>query len=149
MNIIELVRQLLTDYPHMSEFTNNIHVDFTASDEKSDFGLSSTGDSKIKEDILGNQTRRHSFVLYAVNQAFNDYDRLANSTFLLELSHWLENIDQGEYQIEETINQSIYKGTLQSIECANAMMYQIPTGDIQNGVMYQLQLYATYTLGKE
>ena len=126
MNIIELVRQLLTDYPHMSEFTNNIHVDFTDSDEKSDFGLSSTGDSKIKEDILGNQTRRHSFVLYAVNQAFNDYDRLANSTFLLELSHWLENIDQGEYQIEETINQSIYKGTLQSIECANAMMYQIP-----------------------
>lgn len=149
MNIIELVRQLLTDYPHMSEFTNNIHVDFTDSDEKSDFGLSSTGDSKIKEDILGNQTRRHSFVLYAVNQAFNDYDRLANSTFLLELSHWLENIDQGEYQIEETINQSIYKGTLQSIECANAMMYQIPTGDIQNGVMYQLQLYATYILGKE
>lgn len=149
MNIIELVRQLLTDYPHMSEFTNNIHVDFTDSDEKSDFGLSSTGDSKIKEDILGNQTRRHSFVLYAVNQAFNDYDRLANSTFLLELSHWLENIDQGEYQIEETINQSIYKGTLQSIECANAMMYQIPTGDIQNGVMYQLQLYATYALGKE
>ena len=149
MNIIELVRQLLTDYPHMSEFTNNIHVDFTDSDGKSDFGLSSTGDSKIKEDILGNQTRRHSFVLYAVNQAFNDYDRLANSTFLLELSHWLENIDQGEYQIEETINQSIYKGTLQSIECANAMMYQIPTGDIQNGVMYQLQLYATYTLGKE
>ena len=29
MNIIELVRQILTDYPEMERFTNNIHVDFT------------------------------------------------------------------------------------------------------------------------
>ncbi len=149
MNIIELVRTLLTDCPNMSEFTNNIHIDFTDSEKKSDFGLSSTGDSKIKEDILGNQTRRHNFVLYAVNQAFNDYDRLANSTFLLELSRWLENIEPGEYGIEEIIKGETYKGKLKSVECANAMMYQIPTGDINRGVMYQLQIYATYTLGKE
>lgn len=149
MNIIELVRTLLTDCPNMSEFTNNIHIDFTDSEKKSDFGLSSTGDSKIKEDILGNQTRRHNFVLYAVNQAFNDYDRLANSTFLLELSRWLENIEPDEYGIEEIIKGETYKGKLKSVECANAMMYQIPTGDINRGVMYQLQIYATYTLGKE
>lgn len=149
MNIIELVRTLLTDCPNMSEFTNNIHIDFTDSEKKSDFGLSSTGDSKIKEDILGNQTRRHNFVLYAVNQAFNDYDRLANSTFLLELSRWLENIEPDEYGIEEIIKGETYKGKLRSVECANAMMYQIPTGDINRGVMYQLQIYATYTLGKE
>lgn len=149
MNIIELVRTLLTECPNMSEFTNNIHIDFTDSEKKSDFGLSSTGDSKIKEDILGNQTRRHNFVLYAVNQAFNDYDRLANSTFLLELSRWLENIEPDEYGIEERIKGETYKGKLKSVECANAMMYQIPTGDINRGVMYQLQIYATYTLGKE
>ena len=146
MNIIELVRTLLTECPNMSEFTNNIHIDFTDSEKKSDFGLSSTGDSKIKEDILGNQTRRHNFVLYAVNQAFNDYDRLANSTFLLELSRWLENIEPDEYGIEERIKGETYKGKLKSVECANAMMYQIPTGDINRGVMYQLQIYATYTL---
>ena len=90
MNIIELVKEILTDYPKIEEFTNKIHVDFTKNDDVN-FGLSSTGDTKVKEDILGNQTRRHSFVLYAMNQAFNDYDRLCNSTSLLELSYWLES----------------------------------------------------------
>ncbi|RHR72630.1 hypothetical protein DWW50_12920 [Eubacterium sp. AF15-50] len=148
MNIIELVKELLTNYPKMKEFTNKIHIDFTRN-EPSDFGLSSTGDTKIKEDILGNQTRKHNFVLYAINQAFNDYDRLANSTFLLELSYWLELICENEYEIEAVIDNKKRKGFLKSIECANAMLFQIPTGDINDGCMYQIQIYATYTLESE
>ena len=45
------------------------------------YGLSSNGDSLVKEDILGNQIRRHNFVMYAVGQSFTDYNRLANSNF--------------------------------------------------------------------
>lgn len=149
MNIIELVRKLLTEYPEMEKFTNKVHIDFTKNDEESDFGLSSTGDEKIKEDILGNQIRKHSFVLYAINQAFNDYERLSNSTFLLDLSYWLESIEEGEYEIEVTIRERKRKGVLKSISCANAMIFDVPTEDVNDGVMYQIQVYAEYTLERE
>lgn len=149
MNIIELIRKILTDYPQMEDFTNKIHIDFTDNEQNSDFGLSSTGDSKLKEDILGNQVRKHSFVLYAINQAFNDYDRLANSTFLLELSYWLEAVEEGKHEIEVVIDNKKRKGFLKSVECANAMIFQIPTGDINDGCMYQIQIYATYTVERE
>lgn len=149
MNIIEVVKEILTDYPKMEEFTNKIHIDFTDNEQDSDFGLSSTGDTKVKEDILGNQVRKHSFVLYAINQAFTDYDRLSNSTFLLEMSHWMELLDADKYKIEETIDGSVYKGKLLSLECANAMAFQIPSGDIDDGVMYQVQIYAEYSFSRE
>lgn len=149
MNIIELVRKILTDYPNISEFTNKIHIDFTSNENDSNFGLSSTGDVKVKEDVIGNQVRKHNFVLYAINQAFNDYDRLANSTFLLELSYWLESLPENVYEIEVAVDNKKRKGFLKSIECANAMLFQIPTGDVNDGCMYQLQIYATYTLESE
>lgn len=147
MNIIELVRQILTDYPKIAEFTNEINVDFT-DDTPSSFGLSSTGDQLVKEDILGNQTRRHNFVLYALNQSFTDYDRLANSTFLLDLTYWLERY-QHEDQIEVTINNKPVSGKLLGLSSANAMLYMVPTGDINDGVTYQIQIYAQYYLESE
>lgn len=147
MNIIELVKQILTDYPRMYEFTGGIHVDFTE-DTPGNCGLSSTGDQLIREDILGNQDRQHNFVLYAINQAFNDYDRLANSTFLLDLSYWLEHYEQ-ENPIEVTINYKTVPGKLLKLSSANAMLYQIPTGDINDGVTYQIQIQAQYFIESE
>ena len=144
MNIIELVEQILTDYPKMSEFTNEINVDFT-DDTPTSFGLSSVGDQLIKEDILGNQTRRHNFVLYARNQSFTDYDRLANSTFLLDLTYWLERY-RGNDSIEVTIDNKTVSGKLLGLSSANAMLYMVPTGDINDGVTYQIQIYAQYSL---
>ena len=85
MNIIEQVKQILTDCELVKQFTQDIQIDFT-SNEAGDFGLFSNGDTKLKEDILGKQTRQHNFVLYATNQSFNDFDRLQNSSFLLDLS---------------------------------------------------------------
>jgi len=147
MNIIELVKQILTDYPKITEFTNEIKVDFT-DDAPTSFGLSSTGDKLIKEDILGNQTRQHNFVLYALNQSANDYDRLVNSTFLLDLTYWLEQYQQ-EDPIEATINNKTVFGKLLGLSSANAMLYMIPTGNINDGVTYQIQIYAQYKLGSE
>ena len=94
MTIIDFMRQKLTEYPKISEFLvdGDIHVDFT--EPGSSYGLSSTGDSLVKEDMLGNQTRRHNFAMYAVAPSFTDYCRLANSNFLLELGYWLEQLPE-------------------------------------------------------
>ena len=148
MNIIELVRKIITEYPEMEQFTNKIHVDFTDNKNETDFGLYSMGDEKTKEDILGNQERKHSFILYAHNQAFTDFDRLANSSFLLDLAYYLEML-KDDYDIEVTINNHKRAGKLKSISCANAMLYNIPTGNINDGVTYQVQIYADYTLESE
>ena len=146
MNVIEKVRELLTNYPKISEFSNNIYVDFNDENPTS-FGLSSSGDTLLNEDVLGNQTRQHNFVLYALNQSFNDFDRLSNSTFLLELSYWLER--QKGHPIEVTIDSKTVNGEITKLSSANGMAYNVPTGDINNGIMYQLQIYAQYTLNLE
>ena len=146
MNIIERVKQILTDCPLVKEFTNDIHVDFNSNDTGS-FGLFSNGDSKTKEDILGNQVRQHNFVLYATNQSFNDFDRLQNSSFLLDLNYWLERVKGQEITAE--IDGAQYRGCITKLWSANGMIYQIPVEDITDGVTYQLQIYAQYTLKKE
>lgn len=145
MNIIEQVKQILTDCELVKQFTQNIQIDFT-SNEAGDFGLFSNGDTKVKEDILGNQTRQHNFVLYATNQSLNDFDRLQNSSFLLDLSMWLETV-KGQ-KVEATINGAKYSGEITKLWSANGMAYQMPQ-DISDGVTYQLQIYAQYNLKKE
>lgn len=146
MNIIELVRQILTDYPKINEFTNEIKVDFRE-DTPTNFGISSTGDRKIKEDLLGNQIRQHNFVLYANWQSFTDYERLANSTFLLELNYWLETIEGQDVKVE--IDGTKKQGRLLSLSSANGMLFSIPTGTINDGVTYQIQIYAKYSVESE
>lgn len=143
MNIIELIKQIITDYPAIKEFTNKIHVDFTDGKNKN-FGISSSGDSLISQDILGNQTRQHNFSLYAVSRSFNDYDRLNNSSFLLDLGYYLETISGN--LVTATIGDKEKKGRLVEIKCSNAMMFNVPTGNIQDGMDYMIQIHAVYDL---
>ena len=51
MNVIEKTKEILVKYPKISEFVNDIHIDFTDSEAKS-YGLSSIGDVLQKKDIL-------------------------------------------------------------------------------------------------
>lgn len=144
MNIIELVKSILLEFPKISEICNDIHVDFT-DDEPTNYGLSSTGDALITEDILGNQKRKHNFVLYAVYQSLNDYDRISNSGVLLELQMWLEH-----YTVDKLVSVKSGDGTrgghLEILTCANGMIYNIPEEIGTNGVQYQLQIIAQYTI---
>lgn len=133
MTVIEKVKNILKEYSKIGDFVNEIHIDFTESVTKS-YGLSSVGDILISQDILGNQVRRHNFVLYARAEAYEDFDRLQNSNFLLELNYWLEN--QKNIEIDD--------GIITSLSSANGMLYEIPNGDLNNGVLYQLQVYADY-----
>jgi hypothetical protein len=146
MNIVEQVKQILTDYSGISAFTNDMHVDFT-DETPTNFGIYPNGDQLIKEDVLGNQTRRHSFVLYAKNQAANDFDRLVNSTFLLELNYFLETVQ--DIKVTAKVNEIEKEGIIKNMSSANGMMFDIPTGQVADGVTYQLQIYADYYLESE
>lgn len=142
MNIIELVRDILLEFPKIDE----LHIDYT--DEFDNYGLSSTGDTLVSEDILGNQIRKHNFILYAVYQSQSDYDRMTNSGVLLELQMWLE---QHAKQQEITVNVSKQEitGYLTKLTCANGMLYNIPNGNLLDGICYQLQITAEYKIESE
>ncbi len=148
MTIIDFMREKLTTYPKISEFLagDDIHIDFTES-QPTNYGLSSTGDSLVKEDVLGNQVRKHNFVMYAVGQSYTDYTRLANSNFLYELSYWLEHLSEETvtFEVEGEEKQGIFlKATT-----ANAMSMGLMGETINDGIMYQLQIYAEYKLESE
>lgn len=148
MNIIELVKQVVSGFPKISELSGGMSVDFTDNTKTDNCGLYPVGDTLLKEDIIGNQDRRHNFVLYAVFQSMSDYDRLANSSFLLDLAYWLEQAAQNQ-SIEVTINDKTVTGTLTKLSSANGMLYGYQDGTLTGPVTYQLQIYAQYHLESE
>ena len=78
-------------------------------------------------------------------QSVNDYDRLANSGTLLELQIWLEHNGKGQ-SVTATLNNETFTGEIQKITCANGMLYEVPQENMTDGVMYQLQINAQYTI---
>lgn len=145
MNVIEVVRQILTDYPNISDFISGaVHIDFNE-EEDHNYGLSSTGDSLIKTNIWGNQVRTDNMVLYATNQSANDYDRLQNSTFLLDLGYYLETV-KGQ-QVTATINNELFTGEIKEVSSGNGMAWS--KSEDGQYITYQLQIKVTYTLERE
>lgn len=144
MNIIELIKSLLQEFPKINQVCDDIHVDFTT-DTPANYGLSPTGDTLLSEDILGNQLRQHTFALYAVYQSISDYERLANSGTLLELQLWLERKAQ-QQPVTMTIENKRYTGVLEKITCSNGMLYDVPQENMLDGVTYQLQISVEYTI---
>lgn len=134
---------MLEDFPKISEVCNDIHIDF-ANPEPTSYGLSSIGDKLLSEDILGNQTRQHSFLLYSTFSGINDFERLSNSTALTELSVWLSR----KTGIEVTAEQDgdIYSGEITAISAGNGMLYAVPQGNRISGMRYQLQIEVQYTV---
>lgn len=143
MNIIEKIREILQKYPKISNVCNSVHIDF-ADPEPTSYGLSSTGDSLITEDILGNQKRQHTFLLYTTYSGINDYERLSNSSAILELGHWLKN--QTGDEVISIIDGKEYIGTVTKISADNGMLYAVPQENLVDGVQYQLQIIAEYTV---
>ena len=130
MNIIKKMRDILQKFPEIQEVCNTVHVDFT-DPEPTSYGLSSVGDSLVKTDILGNQTRQHNFFLYSTFSSISDYERLENSSTLLELAQWLEN------QTDEKIIK---------ITAENGQLFAVPQENELDGWQYQLQIVVHYKL---
>ncbi len=144
-NIIETVKRLLTDTEIMDEF-NGCHIDYTEN-KVSEVGLMSLGSNKLKEDINGNVTYRHTFTLFAEKHGYDDYQRMMGSSWLLKLTYYLNRIKNVEIIAE--IDNTAKKGMLLSLSCSNGMFFEIPTGDINDGITYQLQIYADYVIKEE
>lgn len=143
MNIIEKVQAILESFPKISEICNSVHIDFTEP-EPTSYGLSSLGDELITEDIIGGQTRQHTFMLYTTYSSINDYERLHNSSALLELGTWLER--QTDCEVTTTIGDDTYTGELTKLKTANGMLYAIPQENEYDAYQYQLQIVAEYTV---
>ena len=143
MNIIETVQAALLSFPQIS----SLHIDYN-DNAPGEYGLYPTGDRLVKEDILGNQERQHTFILYADFQSFNDYDRLSNSGTLLSLQQWLERFSDNQTVTAEVGGVSL-QGQLKKITCANGMLFNIQDGNLNTAVRYQLQITAEYTIESE
>ncbi|MCM1316158.1 MAG: hypothetical protein NC040_10515 [Muribaculaceae bacterium] len=128
MNIIEKVREILQNFPKIQEVCNAVHVDFT-DPEPTSYGLSSVGDRLVKSYILGNQIRQHNFFIYSTFSSINDYERLENSSVLLELAQWLEKQVDGE---------------IIQISAENGQLFAVPQENESDGWQYQLQIVVHY-----
>lgn len=138
-DIIETVRDLLESFPEISAVVGEIHIDF-ADPEPTSYGLTSEGDTLIAEDVLGNQTRQHSFMLYSTFSGINDFERLQNSGALLRLTHWLSQ------QRDIPVTHEGHAGVVKSIRAENGMLYNVPQENAADGMQYQLQIIAEYTI---
>lgn len=130
MNIIQKIQEILYNFSEISKVCNTVHVDFTDS-EPTSYGLSSVGDSLVKEDVLGGQIRQHNFFLYSTFSSVNDYERLENSSVLLNLAQWLEK------QIDDTIIK---------ITAENGQLFAVPQENELNVWQYQLQIVVQYKI---
>lgn len=146
MNIIESVRKLLSEFPRIKEFSGTIHMEF-ADPEPDSYSLSSVGDELVREDILGNPIRRHTFYFYSVWQSFNNFDRLNNSGAMLELADWLERHGRG-LAVTADIDGIEYSGEIKKLTASNGMLFEIPP-ELNGGVRYQLQIVAEYKIYME
>lgn len=142
MNVIETVKELLTNYDKMDEF-NGVHIDYTES-ENNVCGMFPVGPTKTGEDIVGNSKYKVLFEVYAQKESFDDYNRLQNSGFLSQLTYHLNSLKN--ISVTETIEGEEKTGRIKSIDAGNALLYDIPTGDINDGIRYQIQITVNYVI---
>lgn len=149
MTIIDFMREKLTEYPKISEFLDgeDIRIDFTEPSPVA-YGLSSAGDSLVKEDVLGNQIRQHNFVMYAAGRSFTDYNRLANSNFLLELAYWLDKLPE-EGGLTASVGNRERPCRFLKASTSNGMGMALMGAVISDGIMYQIQIHARYKIESE
>lgn len=121
--------------------STGVHVDYNEAGESS-ASLFSNGASKISENLIGNPAHRISFQLYTGLHAFQDYDGLKNFDFLLKPTYYLDSMS-GQ-SITESVNGAEFPGEITRISRANVMIFDVPIGDINDGIRYQMQIAVTY-----
>lgn len=134
---------MIEEFPRIAEMTGGVRIDF-ADETPQSCGLSSIGDTVLSEDILGNLKKQHSFIFYAVFSSLNDYERLANSSVLLELGDRLRSMKN--VPVTTKIGGMEYGGKITSIRAENGMIDSIPKGNGISGFLYNMQIIAEYTV---
>ena len=83
-------------------------------------------------------------MLFTVYSSINDYERLHNTSALLELGQWLERQTGGE--VVTTIGDETLTGTIVKLRTANGMLETIPQENEMDGCLYHIQIIAEYTV---
>jgi len=143
MNVTETIQKIITDCPLMDEFNNGVHIDYTEAKDN-DAGMFPIGPTKTGEDLVGNEKYKMTYQFYAGLCAFEDAERLKNSDFLTQLTYYLNKMKN--ISIIETMDGEQRYGTIKKIDAANALVFDVPTGDLNDGVRYQLQLSVSYII---
>lgn len=135
MNVIEKTKEILEKCPSINKLFGEINVDFSSTYPES-YGLSSVGDSIVSEDILGNQLRQHSFLLYSTFSGINDLERLRNSGVILEISQYLDGLE----------NIPVDNGFITKITSSNGTIYEVLDENSNDILRYQIQITVNYKL---
>lgn len=143
INIIEKTKEMLLQFPEIALVCNDINIDF-AGNTPTSYGLSSVGDSLLSEDILGNQKRQHSFILYSTFSGINDFERMTNSEAITNLSVWLSK--QTGQQVTTELDGVVYTGEITAVATGGGTLYEVPQGNVIKGLRYQLQIEVQYTI---
>lgn len=140
MNVLDYMREWFNNNELLKEF--NQSYDFLEQ-VPNNVGLFSNGITLLKQDIEGNSQYKMNLVLMSGMTAYADYDRLLNSEFMNKLTYQLATIKNIE------IVENGRSGIITSVLATNGMMYSVPSGDINDGVIYQLQISVNYKLKGE
>ncbi len=145
MNVLETMRSILSECELLDAF-NGCHVDYTEPNVGT-CGLFSNGATKVRETICGKQYYHIAFQLYASCDAFEDFNRLQNSNFLLELTYYLNGLK--DIAIVEKVGLTSRQGKITKITASNALLFNLITNDLNDGVQYQLQINVDYEINGE
>lgn len=139
MNILEKMQNVIADF-----LNNDVHIDFT---EESDecYSLSTVSDSKMKGDVLGNQTRINNMELLLTNLSPDDSDRLRNNSFLIDLGYRLELVKEEEIAVQ--IDSQEHTGHIKNVTVANAQPFY--TSEDRQYITYMIQIKVIYTIESE
>jgi len=139
LSIIKTMQEWLETCPYLDDFAGQ-HIDWTDS-AAGDYGIMPTGCVNIRtdEDVLGNRTvyKQYNLSLYARNWTVDDVARLENTTFIDDLSQWIE-----EQQMAGTTPKLGDDPDTEEISAQNGMLFQLDP-DGQTG-LYQVQISITY-----
>lgn len=143
INIIEKTKEILLQFPQIALVCNDINIDF-AENAPTSYGLSSVGDTLLLEDILGNQKRQHSFILYSTFSGINDFERMTNSEAITNLSIWLSK--QMGAEITTELDGIVHTGEITAVSTGGGTLYEVPQGNVIKGLRYQLQIEVQYAI---
>lgn len=159
--LIETVKDTIKRFV-VKEGDHDVHIDFI-DPQTGDIGLFPIGPTLVKSDVLGNKTYKMIFEMYSQRVGFEDFDRIDNVRYFSNLVYKLNNLKHVKvlepletymfFGADTFFNDYSYlsdeehiPGWILDVNAGNGLKYSVPTGDINDGIIYQMQITVTYKL---
>lgn len=142
MNIMEKMKEIIEGYPELNVFADTLQTDLHTPGDQNVVVLADNGDVLNKRYLYGAQVRTHNFVLQLYADASLDVERVNNSGWLLRFHLWLEE----QKAIWENEKMTY---TIEEIAPANGGLFMLVNDDINDKVVYQLDIRVVYKVQPE